>query len=74
VAALFLVPFFAASVLFVPVAVALRGLQRPGGVAQAPPEPMAIPADLVTAHAVEVDGQHEVEQAQELEVLEPDRA
>jgi Amt family ammonium transporter len=73
VAALFLVSFFTASVFFVPVAVVMRGLQRPGDEGATAPPTIVVPATPATAHAVEVGGRPEAQQVGELEIMEADR-
>jgi hypothetical protein len=72
-AALFLVPFFTASVFFVPVAVVMRGLQRPGHEDAATPPAIVVPAAPVTAHTVEIGGRPEAQQIGELEAMEAER-
>jgi Amt family ammonium transporter len=72
-AALFLVPFFTASLLFVPVAVVMRGLQRPPEEAAAASPAIVVPASLVTGHAVEVSSRPEIQQVDSLEAMEAER-
>lgn len=72
-AALFLVPFFVASLFFVPVAVVLRGVQRPGEEEAAASPVIVVPATLVAEHAVEVGRRPDPQPTGELEAMEAER-